>query len=651
MSADLVIFLIRAGMQVGTEGIKALEQQARDADLRAPDIELARVSETRRMVRLFQNELAREVADGGPLAEFWKSTPPGAPKTSNPESLPRLLERARGFWREQRERERAKATTLELGLADADEGINRLAQWNESDAPPPPYVRVVLSLARVALEFARGNPALLGVGSDGETFAIVVAERIEEMIPSADNPEDWEPKDRNRYYFAERTLSILLHAGLATLNRKPDMVVNEAHLQALVVNMTEPLVALFDESSSPLTLLRLQQTLLGPVAQSAFATLADHQVAFLGRSFERDKAVGSVTAAVLGVVRGKSLQALADDGTLVTIARAAIGVAVKRPELFVHGEGSAENVARTLLSRIASTINKNVADDGVFLSDGFVTDVAVAALDVLAEEGPSLVEGDDPWENVAAEMVSVVAKGMSRSLGEEGTIRFERIFSRAQAVELVRVVLSRAARTPGMLTGNGRKEVGIVVSAIASAMAADEKLLLGAGDWHRIASVAARAAAQNPGRLFRLDVGKPEGQLGTRIIRTILVSAADGFDAAGPRSGSLGFGEVLVDAVDSAYRAALANLEAASAAVMDPDDDADGGDFAAIGNLVRAVNAYAEAHPDRVGAEEWRWLFGNLVLDAIEQGADLDLTDATFEALLKGRRAGAPAPLPDPNEG
>ena len=52
MTSDLVLFLIRAGMQVGSEAINALEQKVRDADIAVPDIASVSVSEMRRMLRL-----------------------------------------------------------------------------------------------------------------------------------------------------------------------------------------------------------------------------------------------------------------------------------------------------------------------------------------------------------------------------------------------------------------------------------------------------------------------------------------------------------------------------------------------------------------------------------------------------------------------
>ncbi len=640
MTSDLVIFLIRGSLQVGSQAINALEQKVRDADIAVPDIASVPASEMRRMLRLFQGDLAAEVKPGGPLTHLWDpqaQNGKGGPLATEPEAAAHLLARARRYWSEA---PRAQATTLTLAQSDAQAGASILRQWNDADGPPPPILRVALSLAQVGLQFAQANPAVLGVGSNGEKLALTLAGHMQELLPDADDPDDWQPQDWNRYYFAERTLAILMHAGLTTLSAKPDLLVSEAHLQQLVVNVTAPLMTLFRESDDPLTLLRLQQTLLGPVAQAAFSTLADDQTAFLGRRFERDRAVGAVTAAVLGVVRGSALQELADDGTLVEIARAAIGVAVKRPELFLSKAGeSEEKIARALLASVAGTLSEAIGDHNVHLSDGLVTDIAVSILEVLADQGAAQFDGAEPWEKVAAELTSLVATGMSKSLGRDGAIRFERIFSRAQAVELVRMVIAQAAITPGMLTVSGRQETGMLVACVASAMAADEHLLLAPGDWHRLGAIIAREAARNPQRLFKLSIHKPEGQLGTRIVRTVLLAAADGIAAGGPRSGPLSFGAVLVDAVEFAFRAAVGNLKAAAAAVLEPHTDAGGGDFKALGNLVKEINGFVSRRPDETGWREWRWLFINLVVDAMEKGAEFSISEDQLVGILSKSRS------------
>jgi len=179
----------------------------------------------------------------------------------------------------------------------------------------------------------------------------------------------------------------------------------------------------------------------------------------------------------------------------------------------------------------------------------------------------------------------------------------------------------------------------MLVSALASAMVADEHLLFTPGDWHRVAGIVAREAARNPQRLFKLSIDQPEGQLGTRIIRTILLAAADGIAATGSRSGVLSFGAVLVDVVEFAYRAAVGNLKAAAAAVLEPNAGTEGGDFKALGNLVKGINEFASRRPDEIGWREWRWLFVNLVVEATEKGAEFGVTEDELVALLSKSRS------------
>ena len=94
MTSDLVIFLIRGSLQVGSQAINALEQKVRDADIAVPDIASVPASEMRRMLRLFQGDLAAEVKPGGPLAHLWDpqaQNGKGGPLASEPEAAAHLL--------------------------------------------------------------------------------------------------------------------------------------------------------------------------------------------------------------------------------------------------------------------------------------------------------------------------------------------------------------------------------------------------------------------------------------------------------------------------------------------------------------------------------------------------------------------------------
>ena len=647
MSPDTVLFIIRALVRVGSATTAAIEQKIRDEELRVPDMELLDLDDFTLMLQLFRDRegsLRARVENGGDLAPYWDwsgHSGDGGP-SDKPDATEVLMDAARQYLQGEVDKPATFQSRSELQAA---RGSNILKQWAEGEGPPPPAARIALSLASVALDYVQVNPALLGIGGQGEKLIRALAEKIQKLLPDADDPKDWQDADWNRYYFAERTLSLLLHAGLKTLNEHPDLVFGEKHLQLLVENTTEPLVKLFEEDKSgQFDLLKLQETLLGPVAEAALGTLAKHQRAFLGRRFDPEKAVGAVTAAVFEVVREKDLRQVFDDDTIIIdLTAAVLNVAAGRPELILGDDGSpAGDLARGLLGNVSAAVRDIIKDDNKPVSDGLVVDIAVAVLEAVHEHGPGFFDKNEPWENVAASTIGFITDGLVEGLQEEGLRGFESLFSRAQAMELVRIVLAQAARTPGMLTtDSARAEIRQLVSAIAAAMSADKKLLLAPEDWHRIAAVVASEAARNPGRLFELDAQKPEEHLATLLIQRILQAAAEDFEKRGRSKGSLGFGEVLADAIEITFRAAAGNIAGAMSAVG--LELVDGKALDNLGELVRKLNEASSENPDQIGWREWRWLFEQVIIDAIDDGGEFSID---VEYLLKLLNSGQPQRQP-----
>ena len=105
-------------------------------------------------------------------------------------------------------------------------------------------------------------------------------------------------------------------------------------------------------------------------------------------------------------------------------------------------------------------------------------------------------------------------------------------------------------------------------------------------------------------------------------------AAAEGFDR---RRGSVAFGAVLVEAIDHAFRASVGNLRGAAEAVGLAGDDS----FDRFGDLVRTLDHFVAEHPDIVGSREWLWLFRNLVVAAIDEGADFRVSTTRLQRLLE----------------
>jgi hypothetical protein len=634
ISPDLIVFAVRSLLKVGGAVDSALQQAIRDDDLKAPHLTVVTPSKPDTVWEAYRtvDSLKRRVAAGGDLEQFWDpdaKNGAGGPRPGDAQAAGALLAAAEAAYS-------LLSSGSSIRQQEEQKAVALLQQWRTGQGPPPPLARVAIALASVAAEFAQTNPALFAKGEKGEKLIRIAAQQIQVMLPDPDSREQWKDVDWNRYYFAERTLSILLQAGLRTVTADPALLSSEAHVQALVTATADPLLAAFDGTPrDPLDLMRIQDALLGPVAEAALKSVAQNQRQFLGDRFAPEKAAGALTASALTVIRERGLRNSFDDTTLLALVSAGLGVAASRPELFLDDKGRPKDqFAKDLLSNVCAAVQQLTRDRKLADLDGFGVDIAVVVLGVVGEHASGLIAPQNTWEKIAAEAVTSVADGLAEGLKVQGLKAFEQLFTRAQATELIRIVLAEMARTPGLLTGeDASAEVKQLVSALAAAMAADKALLLSPTDWHTIAAVAAEEAARNPARLFRLDSGSPQAQLGTKIITSILTAAAEGFRRSGRPGGAVSFGEVLSEAVQTALRAASGNLEGAARAVG-LITAAGGQPLDNLGLLVTTLNELVADDPKQVGWREWRWLFRSLVIDAIDQGEGFKITRQRLLDLL-----------------
>jgi hypothetical protein len=191
--------------------------------------------------------------------------------------------------------------------------------------------------------------------------------------------------------------------------------------------------------------------------------------------------------------------------------------------------------------------------------------------------------------------------------GIEGVL--EKLLSRDQLTELARIFFAQAARTPGMLTGEGASpSLQGLVAGVAASMSKRGANLLSGDDWLALAGVVAREAARNPGRLFGLDAGDPNAQLASRAMEVVLGAAADAFENGGLAGGSVFFGEALRQALELTLDAVVQNVEGAAEHIEE------------IAALFARISALLAARPQRVGADAALALAEELLEMIVETG-------------------------------
>ena len=632
MNPETVFFVIRSTIRLAGAANDALEQQIRDRDTNMPDINTAWQSFDQNVARFFQQDAYRHyISTDGPLANFWNQD--NDYFIDNGPSKDKVIEAYFEIVGSTREGRKG----VEGGTDDIkphrmrEASLQKLSQWGEGEGPASPWTRIGYTVADVALEYVSTNPSLVKEGGQGEKLIKGFVDNIRGMLPDVDDP-DFVAKQA-KFGFAERATSIFIRAGLKTLGENVSNMIEEKHFKALAQNTLNPLVNAFvPENGADIpnlwtapNLNLLKDTLLGPVTSAAIQTLADNQQAFLGKRFDPDKAVGAVTKALFIEAADPGFRNNLGESGMLRIYKATLNVAVKRPELFIDGDAPNDKLAQSLLSKITGTLEASPD----WFHDGLSEDILVVTLETLAEQGPALIQrdADNPWETIAAQSATSVLKGLAKGFSDkESQDRFRFLFSREQATQLGRVLLAQAAKTPHMLTGSdSSEEFNHIVSGIAAAMAKDDTLLLTADDWTEIAALSMELAAKNPGRLFNIGQDNPEAQLGTKIIQSILKTAAADFRDKGRTDGALLFGQTLNKAIQSALHAAMGNIQKAENRLPH------------IEGLIQKINETANTHKQRIGADEWLWLFRNLLVEVIDEEALPEWTTDEILDLLNKR--------------
>lgn len=621
MDPLLVVTAVRAAIRIGRTAADAFEQYAQERPILIPDAKRLNVPDPVVEIRKVADEFEefRELLKTDPeLKKLWKNrkptTVPGAKEAVFAVAL--------------RYRFRSGGPNGHLGVQTAEEiaGGIMVGQWAEGKGPVRPWTRVIVALTDVALEYVGSNPQILGIGGNGEKLVGAVAAAVAQAIPDGDSRDTLGPKDR----FAERLAALVLSSGLKTLIEKPDLVVNEEHLQALLKNTLPPLIEALptDSVSEQVEWRRLTDALVGPAIAGALGTLAESPAAFLGKSFRSETAAGLMVTGLLNAAKDLEVKERFTKEALLSLFQAATRVAAENPEVILGDlidedltdpdrRSDAETVAVNLFRSIAATLK----DRGEPFGDGLGVAVAVAAIDGLKASGPALFNEDNPWEKVSGAITGQILDGFAEAIGDGGKPLKDTVFSKDRLVDLARVLISQVAATPHMLV-SGNDEVKRVAAAVASAMAKDEHLLLTADDWIKIAGVAAQEAAINPGRLFGLSDTSIDGTIAADIIGRLLKAAGDDLVRDGRAVGPVMIGETLRDSIIVTLREIGGNVEQAFT------------NRPALETLAVTLNDAAAEHGLTLGGKEWLRLFQSLLPGVLANGEVPALDEAGIAALL-----------------
>ena len=600
MNTALIMYGIESVVRLGRVSIDALEQQARDAEAVFPQVDLANFNPRTHVASFFTKSDAHKayvIGDDAPYAEFWANTQPKQDRAS----IDALVAAA---FKIEAERQGAGDRARRAGAA------MMVRQWSDASKPLSPWGRIVLSAGDIVLEYVAANPSVLGGDGNGEKLIAAFASNLSELLPD-------DGKFGAKEQFLERLAGAFLKAGLGAIADNPGWVASEEHITRLLSESLTPLRDAFPaDIAAQLRWDDVSAALAGPVASAALRTVASHQSAFLGQDFATEKAVGAVTRAVLLEAADTGLSDSFTQDGLVGLYTAIVGVAAEQPQLFIGGDNSGSDAfARQVFADLMGTLKRSPPP---FDSEVGVQ-LAGVALGVVRDQLGRFAKDSD-WQQTVSDVLDVLFSRLSEAIRTNEKLSV--VLSRSQLTAIGRIILENIAESPRLLLGSDEEPWEGVLSAVTAAMAADEDLLLSGDDWIDIAAVAAREAAANPGRLFKLDDTGADVIAG-EIITALLEAASEGLKLSSKEQSVL-FGKTLSRAIEIALRASSGNLAAAIEHI------------ATIRQLAIELNTFVLEHADRYGSKEWLQLFRRLLSGVLAGAGIPGLTTEKADEILKG---------------
>lgn len=645
LAPDTFAMALTGLMRLGHEGRQAfLTARANQADLKslAPSpqffAENVPPDQSELMIARWACEMVWDGGECDPGAQF-----EGLFRIDSASQRPARLQSGWPAIAEGRERDFERAVAWSLAQhhrARAREMSNGIVLWHQrqwlEQNPTSPWARFARHMLDVSLDFVATQPGFLGGGRKAKTLFAALAPNLASSY-SADEHNGGLAPSRLAEAFAE--------AALETMVERPDLIDDDARWGPLITGVLEPLQAEVAENGARFLLAegKLRELFSGPMAHAALSAIAGNADEFLTGNAGSEDILGVILRGTLGELVStdpsafRLRQVFSADGAR-TVVVSALQSASQRPDLFkVSGEHGAK-----LLSGFADVLIDAPRPFGA--GDGMAPDVVSMALGVLADYADTRILGaasghadSQMGAAVASHLVRDLLDGFSRVAISKNENLFADVFTRSQAMDVLKLMAEHVARSPGaFIGGSDSPVVRAMAETVASAIAEDKDGLLTGGDWQGVIALALDAALDNPGTLFSLNPADgPADSVALILIRQMLGHARTNMARPANANGRVMFGRTLREAITvtlSAASTGILNTFMSRADMLDH--------LAAVDALVERLNGLA-ASPDRalvIGSREWLDIYTYYIAHALETGrAGIDtLSDAQLLAVLRG---------------
>jgi hypothetical protein len=340
MNPLFVITAVRAAIRIGRTSRDAFEQYAQEKPVFLPDADDLPDDPIGEIITIAQDYPAFQTLldEDEHLSALWSDNLP----TDKADAAEIVYSAALRF--EQRalldtdpEANEARPQAEYVAAQTGDELVGGIlvGQWAKGKGPVTPATRVVLALTDVALEYVGLDPRVLGIGGNGEKLVGAIAAGIAEAIPDAATREELGPRDR----FAERLGALVLRSGLRSLMDRPDLVLRDQHLQALLKNTIPPVLDAMPSGpgsiAEQIKWRRVTDAFFGPAVSAAMEVIAANPSAYFGAGIRIEAAAGVMVSGLLKAAAKQDLETRLSGDGLFALFQAAAQIAAQNPALIL----------------------------------------------------------------------------------------------------------------------------------------------------------------------------------------------------------------------------------------------------------------------------------------------------------------------------
>jgi hypothetical protein len=604
MTVELTIFAIKSLVRLGKTGIDAYEASARNEDVLFPKLKQIHLDFPASIDHYFNLEHNRHFVrgDNAPYSQCWVFDGQVSRPKDDIQSLDTLMILAT-----QNEAKHDKT----FMLSKTGPAATLVKTWKKGSEPLSPIARIALVGADIALEYVGTNAGSIG-GGNGAKLISAYAKSLADQLP---NDGKLSSKDKVR----ETLSGILLRAGFDTIAKHPEWISNEDHILALITSTITPLTEAFplDTDAQVIEFEALQNTLMGPAASALLNTLAEHQSAFMGADYAPEKALGAITKALFINAKNIGLDKQFSKQGLLALYKASLDVVATQPELFFDNDGSAKD---KLISDVFSSMT-NVLSTAEYPFDRQVgIELARVSMESMGKNMGAFTDPSKPWEQISAALLRNMISTFTPIVGRQGALK--NLFSEQQLLEYGRIVLTQISKSPSMIVHSENEIQSGLIVAMASAMSADNNLLLSSDDWLKVVRIAAQEAASNPMRLFDLDADNPKQVLASELMELMFNAAAEFKNTQGYKS--VLFGQVLADAIGILLQTCSGRIASTRAKMSE------------IESIMTQLNHFMSTRHELYGSKEFLFLFQTLVQNSLSNIDIPELTEDFVTDLLTG---------------